>query len=223
MRRRRQMLIVLSLLFVPRSAYAQLDNPSWGLTFGVSPLWKTSNEALSSLLDADVVDLHGPEFRVGVVRGTTYGGEWGLTLVHKRFKQDSDVQLTNDHGRAIFVTEDAEMLGTEIHRFFVAHTFARRVQLGVNLAGGVARMRGIADGHYTTAPPGSAAQRTTVLTPQIFEFVGRDVSWLPIGKAEFGISTLVGDRLKLRLSGGLNFPGYELVSVSVSFLMGHDR
>ena len=223
MRTRIPLLLCAILLLFPRPSAAQLDNPAWGLTVGFSPLWQMPSEVLSGLFDADIVDLHGPELRLGVVRGTTFGGEWGISLVHKRFKKDSDVQLSGEHGRAIFVTEDAEMLGAEVHRFVVFGTISERVQVGINLALGVAKMRGIAEGRYSTAPPGSAEQTATVLTPEIFEFVGRELSWLPIGKLELGVGTIIGDRLKVRVSGGLNFPGYQIAGVTVSYLMGHDR
>jgi hypothetical protein len=222
--RKRILFFLWLLLFCwPRVSAAQLDNPTWGLTVSVVPLWSTPSSVMAEVFDADAVDLHGPELRLGVVRGTTLGGEWGISLVHKRFKKDSDVELSSEHGQAIFVTEDAEMIGGEVHRFFVFGSIAQRVQLGVNLALGAARIRGIAKGRYSTAPPGSAEQQATVLTPEIFEFVGRELVWMPIGKAEFGVATRVGDRLKVRVSSGLNFPGYQIVGVTVSYLMGHDR
>jgi hypothetical protein len=34
---------------------------------------------------------------------------------------------------------------------------------------------------------------------------------------------LIGERLKLRVSGGFNMPGFQVVSLSFSYLLGQDR
>ena len=223
MRTRVLLLIATAVLLFPHHAAAQLDNPAWGLAGGFTPLWQVPTELISGLFDAQIVDLHGHELRVGVVRGTTLGGEWGVSLIHKRFKKDSEIELSSGRGRALFVTEDAEMLGMEVNRFFVPWTIARRAQLGINVGIGFAQMRGFAEGQYFAPTAGAAPQRTVVRTSELFEFVGREIRWMGIGKAELGVATLVGERLKVRVSGGLNFPGYQVASVSISYLMGHDR
>src|SRR3712207_8345135 len=42
------------------------------------------------------IDVTGREFRIGVVRGTTFGGEWGVALVHKRLDAQSSVTVDGD-------------------------------------------------------------------------------------------------------------------------------
>jgi len=37
------------------------------------------------------------------------------------------------------------------------------------------------------------------------------------------VTALVGDRLKVRVSSGLNLPGFQVVNMSFSYLLGEDR
>ena len=55
------------------------------------------------------------------------------------------------------------------------------------------------------------------------DVTGRQIDWIPVGRAELGAATLVGERLKVRVSGGFNMPGFQVVSVSFSYLLGQDK
>jgi hypothetical protein len=209
-------------LAAPTVALAQIDQTAWGLTTGFSPRW-TVPTAIEGKFDVRQINIAGREFRIGVIRGTTFGGEWGVSLVHKRLNDDSDVSVDGSGGVARFVTEDAELLGAEVHRFLPFGRVGDRVQIGANLAGGIAQVRGFVRGEYQ--PFSSTAQSFTALVPTrgIFEYVGREVDWLPLGRAELGVTTLLGDRAKVRVTSGFNFPGYEVVNFSFSYLLGQDR
>ena len=91
------------------------------------------------------LDVKGPEFRVGVIRGTTLGGEWGVSLIHKRLSKESTIEIEGSNDLLTVIADDAELIGVEVHRFF---PFARagRVQIGVNLGGGIAQLRGFVTG-----------------------------------------------------------------------------
>jgi hypothetical protein len=52
---------------------------------------------------------------------------------------------------------------------------------------------------------------------------GRQIDWAPVGRAELAVAALVGERLKVRVSGGFNMPGFQVVSLSFSYLLGQDR
>jgi hypothetical protein len=206
----------------PGLALAQIDDAAWGITAAFAPRWQVPT-FLEGRFDITSVDLTGRELRVGVVRGTTFGGEWGISLVHKRLTETSAVTVDGADGLASFTTEDSELLGVEVHRFFPFARLGGRVQLGVNLAGGVAQIRGFVRGEYD--PASADAESFTAMVPSrdVFEYTGRDVSWLPIAKAQLAVATLIGERAKIRVAGGLNLPGYELVNVSFSYLLGRDR
>ena len=205
-------------LGVPSSVSAQIDDTSWGITAGASPRWSMPGTLLADLFDASDLDVKGPEFRIGVIRGTTLGGEWGVSLIHKRLLKESTLEIEGSDDVLTVVADDAELIGVEVHRFF---PFGRagRVQLGVNIGGGIAQLRGFVTGAYT----GPASANFTLPFPDAFAVAGREIDWLPLGRAELAAAVLVGDRLKVRVGGGFNMPGFHIVSVSLSYLLGQDQ
>ncbi len=209
---------VLAVLCLPAAASAQIDDTSWGITAGMSPLWSVPSDLLARAFDATRLDVKGPEFRVGVIRGTTMGGEWGVSLIHKRLSKESTFELTGSRDRVTVVADDAELLGVEAHKFI---PFARpgKVQVGVLLGGGVAQLRGFVTGAYV----GTTTTRFTLPFPEAFLVADREIQWLPLGRAELAAAALVGERFKVRVSGGFNMPGFQVVSVSLSYLLGQDR
>lgn len=203
---------------MPPAAVAQIDDTSWGITAGVSPQWSVPGTMLASLFDASRLDLKGPEFRVGVIRGTTLGGEWGVSLIHKRLSKESVIEVEGSNAVITVVADDAELIGLEAHRFF---PFARSgsVQFGANVGGGIAQLRGFVTGVYE----GGTSTSFTLPFPDAFGVAGRQIDWLPVGRAELAAAALVGERLKVRVSGGFNMPGFQVVSLTFSYLLGQDR
>ena len=209
----------------PSAAFAQLDETSWGISAGVTPYWSMPGDMLGSLFGDDVtLDIKGPEFRLGVIRGTTNGGEWGVSLIYKRLAKDSHVEVAGSTSLLSVNADDAEMLGVEVNRFF---PFARagRVQIGANLGGGVGTLRGFV--HGSLIPTGGSSSTATDVTLPFSESFSlatdQEVHVIPLGRAEIGAAALIGDRLKVRVSGGFNVPGFQVVSLSFSYLLGQDR
>jgi hypothetical protein len=205
-------------LLVPRPAAAQIDDASWGVSGGFSPQWAVPGDWLAGLFDAKTIDVKGPEFRLGIVRGTTLGGEWGVSLIHKRLSKQSTVAVSGNNNLLTVVANDAEMLGVEAHRF-IPFTRINKVQVGVNLGGGVAQLRGFVTGTYV----GTTSTDFTLPFPDALAVTGREIDWIPVGRAELAAATLVGERLKVRVSGGFNMPGLQVVSLSFSYLLGQDK
>lgn len=211
--------LVTAISVVPRTASAQIDQPKWGITVGFAPLWSVPSQ-LGNLFDSDRFDIKGKEFRVGLIRGTTYGGEWGVDLVHKRFDKNSVVAIRGSNDVITVVTEDAEMLGAEVHRFIPIKRIGR-AQIGANLGGGFAQMRGFGTGSVRIA--NGVDVEAPIRFADVLELAGRDISLFPLGRAELGVAALVNDRVKVRVSGGFNMPGVQLFSVSVSWLLGAEQ
>jgi hypothetical protein len=210
--------LFVAALAVPSPAYAQLDEPSWGVIVGFAPIWRVP-DGFKALFGATQLEIEGLEFRGGVIRGTTFGGEWGVVLVHKRISEKSVIAVRQANDVIQVVAEDAELLGVELHQFL---PFARigRAQIGAVVGGGVAQMRGFLVG---TLRQGNTPPVTTHLfLPELFELSGRDLKLFPIGRAEIAVNALLGDRVKLRVGSGFNMPGIQLFSISTSVLLGRD-
>jgi len=218
-RRCAALLFFACLSLVPAQANAQIDDTSWGITAGFSPQWSMPGTMLAKLFDATTLDVKGPEFRLGVIRGTTLGGEWGISLIHKRLSKESTLAIEGSRDVLIVVANDAELLGVEVHRFFPFARAGERVQVGINLGGGIAQLRGFVTGTYR----GTTTTDFTLPFPDAFLVTGREIDWLPLGRAELAVAALAGERLKVRVSGGFNMPGFQVVSVSFSYLLGQDR
>lgn len=212
-------------------AYAQ-DRSHWGIGGSAVPRW-TFLEPLEQLMDIET-DLRGTELRVGIVRGRDLGGDWGVMFLRKQIEDGSLVQLRETAcvqtapdqsicARGTYhVTRDAYIRGVEIYKFLPFATIKRRVQLGVVLAGGVGQLEGHSDrfiehlhiggGGVTAAtdPIGTGAFRETI----------RELEVIPIGRVEFGVGVLAAPGFKVRVSGGMSFPGYHAVSVHLHYLFG---
>lgn len=218
MRRLAFVLVTGCLLAAPSAVHAQIDETSWGITAGVSPQWSMPGTLLADLFGATSIDVKGPEFRIGVIRGTTLGGEWGVSLIHKRLSKESTLEVEGSDDVLTVVADDAELIGVEVHRFF---PFARagRVQIGANLGGGIAQLRGFVSGVYV----GDTGTTFTLPFQDAFAVAGQEIDWLPLARAELAAAVPIGERLKVRVSGGFNMPGFQIVSLSFSYLLGQDR
>jgi hypothetical protein len=210
----------------------------WGVTASVTPRWSAAG-LVKNYVDADEYDISGAEFTVGVVRGRSTGDEWGVSFVRKSVQEGSTsrfgtmpvcYQQECVEQSTTFVATNVSLMGVEVHKFFSFVTIRRRVQIGMNLAAGVVLVRGQAEktqrfGTVVTDPTTGTAhiQQATAVSVvdggQIFSG-GNDVSYAAVAKVEAGVGFILSRNLKVRVTGGVNFPGYNVASVHVIYLFG---
>jgi len=248
--------------------YAQdNESSSWGVVGTIVPAWEVTStfEPIAALhfSEDDIAikdhNLKGAEFRIGVARGRATGGDWGVSFVRRTF-EDIDTRSFSGGGcsgggttvvvlrcedfEANLVRRDTVLNGIEAHKFVPFVTIAGRVQVGINLAGGVGFMSGDVDitnfrTTYTcTFPPGvfpgnpnpgdngpgsqcvgaTIGNRASVQTGSTSGDIGRllksESTMLPIGRAEIGGAVIVTPNLKVRIAGGLNYPGTNVVAIT---------
>jgi hypothetical protein len=195
-------LALLWLFIVPQLALAQ--DSYWGLSASFTPSWK-ANDRFKVLFQADELDLSGSEFRVGVVRGRTLGGDWGLSLVRKSLKDGGVVD--GENGRYV-LGSDVTLLGGTIDKFAVFGTIKDRVQIGMLLGIGAAQIKGAAvlEG---TGP---------VAAKEALGFAGRDIKFSPLARLELAVAVIVVEGFKIRASGGLSYPGLSTFSIGGVYL-----
>jgi hypothetical protein len=245
MTRRLAWAAVAIVLLVPAKAPAQAsDEPTrWGVTASFIPVWNVP-PGWKINITADQVNVDGFELTVGFVRGRDLGGDWGLSLVQKAFRRGSHIvrgEGTPCYGQFGCVTErttiaarDTSLLGLELHRFFAFSTIKRRLEIGLNVAAGVAEVRGTAEKTrlypiVTTDPISTAItavtqgqETTAVSATQLFSF-GGDYKYSPLCKLQLGVGAMITRGLKVRMEAGLNLPGYQDASVTVVYFFGGRR
>ena len=210
-------------------AGAQDRRSHWGVSAGLAPRWTAASTWVERLYDAETMDWTGSDLRVGVVRGSDLGGDWGIALVRRSFDDGGLYVDTrpaaggsgdgSQPGR--YVTNGVTATGVEAHRFAPFGGAIRdRVQIGLEFGAGVAMLDGVADvvdresgGVVRSAPAGTA------LALRGFEKLGVD-GLAPIGRLELAVAAIPVWGMKVKVKGGLNFPGTQVFSVSVHYLFG---
>ena len=164
-------MIAVALLFSsPTTAPGQqlpffegdVDPVLWGVSGSLTEAWVAPKE-FRWLIGAETVDLQGSDFRIGFVRGSVRGGEWGLSYVHQTVDVGSEVGLSRSFPEDILIpscaaedfaagdcgvfysaNDSLRLRGFELHRFAPFVTFSDRVQVGMNFAGGAGWYKGTA-------------------------------------------------------------------------------
>ena len=242
--RRILFLVAIISLALPLPAYAQKapKNPRWAVSFSVTPSWHIAPFIENAIADDDEsINFRGSELTIGFGRGSRRGGDWGVNFVRKPFKDGlisesfdtscfspSPGQNLCNNGHETKIANGLMLTGFEVHWFIAVARIKDRVQLGVNLAGGIANVKGtirtINDGsewRFVQNPNGFGG--TNVLTPVHEEEESPASEELmkkfPLIKVEIEGGVILTPALKLQVAGGLNFPSNS-VRVLVLYLIG---
>ncbi len=211
-------LLVCTLL--PSTADAQAHRTYWGISGGFAPTW-TDPQSFKSLFGASSVSIEGSEFRIGFVRSSILGGDWGVSFVRKAVKDGSHLtrSISCDFpgcGESL-TTSGAVLNGVEVHKFAPFVTIKKRAQIGVNIAGGVGALGGTV--HQVLLSPSLFADQD-LPAKVLFRPGGYEIDVVPLIKLELAATAILGPDLKLRVSGGLNTPGYQKFSMTLVYLFG---
>ena len=214
--------LALALAVLPHDAGAQDRRTHWGVSAGFAPRWTASAKWVERLYAADTIEWAGSDLRVGVVRGSDLGGDWGVALV-KRSLDDGGVYDDPEAsgGSSRYVTNGVTATGVEVHRFApFGGAIADRVQIGLEFGAGVARLDGLADRvDVETGGVIDSAPARTALALRGIDKLGID-GLVPLGRLELAVAAIPVWGLKVKAKGGLNFPGTQVFSVSAHYLFG---
>ncbi len=207
------LLSALALVILPGDAGAQGRDSHWGVSFGLTPRWTATGSSMPVGIlwdNVDEIDLSGSELRVGIIRGSELGGDWGISFVRRTFRDGSVLDFTSA-GDARYVTDGVSLTGVEIHRFSPFVTVAGRVQVGMEYGGGVG----------TLAGAGIATNRPDIGTRDVTDALrAHGIPIVPLARAELAAAIVAAPGVKVRIKGGLNFPGLQTFSVTVNYLFG---
>jgi len=231
-------LVAAAVLVGSSSAALAQDESSWGVIGGFTPTWRVPDNAIKNLFDARAVDLSGSEFRIGVVRGKQFGGDWGVSLISKKFKEgstvtrESEVDLQQGTFPALygFTTQNTSLLGVEAHKYANFATIKDRVQIGMVFGGGIGQLRGnvnraavVYDGTGSGDDLGQEITRfddNGIPATELFAPLGFEIEWVPLFRTELAVTGMVAPGLKVRASGGFSMPGMQLFSVNAIYYFG---
>ncbi len=206
-------LTAAALVTLSGEASAQDHDSHWGVSFGVTPRWSaTDSYTPVGILwdDVDELDLSGSELRVGIIRGSEPGGDWGISFVRRTFRDGSVIDFTSA-GDARYVSDGVALTGVEVHKFSPFVTVAGTVQVGLEYGGGIGTLAG--EGIATNRPDIGIRNVNDVLREH-------GIPVVPLARAELAAAVVAAPGLKVRIKGGLNFPGLQTFSVTLNYLFG---
>lgn len=242
---RKNLVVAAAFMFClvsPRHGFAQEADPShWGVSFSATPAWTLAQQVKELLSDkGEELNIQGREVTIGFVRGSTRGGDAGVSFVRKPWKDglgssSSNVDCfspgtnqspicLNDREQTFF--DHLILNGVEFHWFF-APGFARikdRVQIGANIGGGIAKVTGsvrtVNDRQqpvFTPAPGGGTMRIVTNHTEETKPANEELLPVFPLLKIELEGAFIASPAVKIKVAGGLNFPGTGVRVMAVYF------
>jgi hypothetical protein len=234
----RSTVVALFLLaIIPASAAAQAPEPGkashWGVRFTYTPSWEITDQLKNLLFDDEETGtISGSnEFTIGFARGSTLGGDWGVSYVRKPWDDGSgpistDTQCLTPTNCATLtestLTQGAYLDGVEVHWTPTFVTIKNRVQVGLNVAGGIGFMKGdvvISEtGEEFAFGPGGAT-KVPVNRSEVVPAKDELLSFFPLFKLEGAVSFIVAPGLKARFAAGANFPAYSW-NIGAVYLIG---
>jgi hypothetical protein len=232
--------------FVPSTAWAQTkpEEPSrWGASFSFVPKWTipTGDSVLAALAEAVVaggdqgpINVEASDFRIGVVRGKQFGGEWGVSFVKRSYKDGStqggftqSCQGSTPtsppcylYGTEYTYGSTVTLTGVEANKFIAIATIKNLVQIGVDIGGGVGSMKGTASRTEASTDfvNGQTIQTMTTAEVDSSELYSFDPEL--IGRVEFAAGVTLRQGIKARFSAGFSYPGTQSFSFTVMYLFG---
>lgn len=220
---------------LPSAAGAQ-DSSHWGVAVSVNPTWKVPDKFKIFFDGETAVDIKSQDFSIGIARGKSQGGDWSVSYVRKSFKDGSyadgtEVQcddfvpgcFTQGSRRTLRNTTLSGILAVKFIRFA---TIKERVQIGLNVGGGIGSLSGNLeqldyDVDVTCNNRGQCAgrqtQRVSTVDAKTELFA---LPKYPLGKVEAAVGVIVAPGLKVRVAGGLDFPGTSVLNITGVYLIG---
>jgi hypothetical protein len=225
--------LVNTIAFSAVPAHARDDKTShWGGSVSFAPQWKAHEKLQESLWAEGEGSIEGSEFTVGVVRGSTGGGEWGVSFVRKPVKNGTTITRLTEDSDSQFLVRQTHLLvfqkvyleGVEFHSFIPFVTLKNRVQIGINLGGGIARTRGRIQETFDTLTQfrlqnGQVVTNTNT-SSNTFPAGEIVTKYQPLGKVEGQAAFILAPSVKVKVGGGLNMPSAASFRVGLVFLIG---
>jgi hypothetical protein len=228
---------LIMVVFLPGLAHAQNPPSHWGVVMSFTPerSWNVNSKFGEFLFDdAETAEIEGSDFSIGIARGRDGGGDWGVSFVRRSVKDgslfestglncDQNNNCTTELSSRHF-TRGVKYTGVEFHKFTPFVTIQQRVQIGLNYGGGVGSFSGDLERHFfrqefffSGGQPRTRTVEDVTMEP-MKDFPS--FSPFPLGKVEAAVAVVVVPGLKVRASGGFNFPGHDVFRLTGVYFFG---
>jgi hypothetical protein len=227
----------------PSSGSSNSKVSHWGVLFSVTPSWYVPNSIINKIASGGGATIVGSQFTIGIVRGRAMSGDWGVTFVHELVKDGSNGFSSdtscgfangplpggcfNTSGAA--VAHGVKMNGVQVHKFIPFGAIKQRVQLGIDLAGGIGKLSGTlqktsSDIANVLMNPKTGVRTALLTTTVTTEDITAELpSKVPLGRLAFVAAAIINPAIKVRWEGGLLMPGQSFTNLVATFLFGaHD-
>lgn len=185
-------------------AAAQEQKPAWGVSASFTPRW-TTPQGVKVIFLAEEVSLEGQDLRLGIVRGRTQGSDWGISFVRQTIKAGG---VVDRDGVRDVLERDIQITGAVLENYGAIITIERRVQIalvtsvGAGSIRGTARRDGIEDVEFN----------------EVLKLGGYNTRVSPLVRFELALGIIAAQGLKLKVSGGYNYPGVSRISLGGVYL-----
>jgi hypothetical protein len=224
----------------PVSGSSNSKESHWGVLVSATPSWSVPNSIIDKVAGDGGATIVGTQFTVGFVHGRAMGGDWGVTFVHepvtdgsRGFSNDTTCGFTNGplpggcfNTSGAGVAHDVQLNGVQVHKFFPFGVIKRRVQLGIELAGGIGKLSGTlqktsSDVTNVLMNP-KTGQKTAILTTTVTteDITAELPGKLPLAHVTFVAAAILNPAIKVRWEAGMVMPGQSASTVMVTFLFG---
>lgn len=196
--------MALALLASTTPADAQTtESTRWGATASFTPEWHMPTYQ-HGILDADVVTLRGDEYTVGVSRGRTSDGDWGVLFVRRRIDDGGMVRRGDE---TLTVAGHGRMVGVMVYQYD-KYFDAGPVEVGASYGIGA----GWTSGGVQRDRPGQPSTRGEL--KEVFGRGGKAWSMVPLARYELMVGAAINTHLKVRAGLGVMFPGHSRVTIA---------
>jgi len=221
---------------MPIGVFAGGGQSHWGVDGSPVATWKSHETMRKLIVEGDGV-IKGSELTIGFVRGSTSGGDWGVSFVQKPFKdglisthaENNCETMTGPSMPSIAlcssmsertVVRQVALRGAEYHFFRPFGTIRNRVQIGMNVAAGAATFRGTVEDTFDSRYEQNGQLLSADHFVEAQDAAKAFFKVMPLLKLEAMGGIVVTPALKIKLSGGLNFPSANSFRIGVVYLIG---
>ena len=217
----------------PAPAQASPEPPSsWGVFVNFAPSWKGSSTFTDIFLFDGEGTVEGSDFSIGLARGKTLGGHWGVGYTRKKYKDGTTLVQSESYSEGGYSNSSTETLvfhnvyldAIEFFSFIPFATIKERFQVGLNVGGGAGFPKGTIDSTSVyvdtftppTGPPQTQTQTDIESGPAKDYIFGIQ----PLFRLEIVGAVIAAPGLKITFGGGLNAPSTFAFSVGAVYLIG---